>query len=84
MPNMRIDLFSGTPLFTGLRGFLISPERFFFTRLLPFSFFLAKGFYKRQKGLTLCIVGSPFIHMIFLSKNLYWHGDWAWGRGIFW
>jgi hypothetical protein len=76
-----IDLFSGTPLFTGLRGFLISPGKgfFFYSPIAVLIFFSLKGFYKRQKGLTLCIAGITFSYMIFLSKNLYWHGDWAWG-----
>jgi len=76
-----IDLFTGTPFLTGLRGFLISPGKgfFFYSPVALLIFFSLKGFYKRQKGLTVCILGIIASYLMFLSKNLYWHGDWAWG-----
>jgi len=76
-----IDFFTGTRLFTGLSGFLISPGKgfFFYSPIAVLIFFSLKGFYKRQRGLTFCIMGITVSYLIFLSKNLYWHGDWAWG-----
>lgn len=76
-----IDFFAGTHLFTGLRGFLISPGKgfFYYSPITVLIFFSLKGFYKRQKGLTFCLLGIIFSYLVFLSRNIYWHGDWAWG-----
>lgn len=76
-----IDFFTGTPFFTGMSGFLISPGKgfFYYSPITILIFFSIKGFYKRHKGLTFCILGTIFSYLVFLSRNIYWHGDWAWG-----
>lgn len=81
-----IDFFSGTPFFIGVSGLLASPGKgFFFYSPISILFFLSvKSFYKRNKGLTICILGIILTYVIFISKNIYWHGDWSWGpRYIF-
>jgi hypothetical protein len=76
-----IDFFTGTSLLTGLRGFLISPGKgFFFYSPVAILFFLGiKSFFKRHLELALCFILIILSYLFFLSKNLYWHGDWAWG-----
>lgn len=76
-----IDFFNDTPLFIGLSGFLISPGKgfFYYSPISILIFVSIKSFYKRNKGLTLCIGGIVSSYLIFLSRNIYWHGDWSWG-----
>ena len=76
-----IDFFTGTSLLTGLRGFLISPGKgfFYYSPVAILFFFGIKSFFKRHFELSLCFILIIFSYLFFLSKNLYWHGDWAWG-----
>lgn len=76
-----IDFFTGTPFLTGLSGFLISPGKgfFYYSPISILFFFSIRGFYNRHKGLTLCILGIIASYLAFLSRNIYWHGDWSWG-----
>jgi len=76
-----IDFFAGTPLLTGLAGFLYSPGKgFFYYSPISILFFLSiSGFYRRNKGLAICIIGIVVSYLLFLSRNIYWHGDWSWG-----
>lgn len=76
-----IDFFTGTPLLTGLKGFLISPGKgfFYYSPVAILFFFGIKSFCKRHLELALCFILIMLSYLFFLSKNLYWHGDWAWG-----
>lgn len=76
-----LDFFTGTPFITGIQGFLISPGKgfFYYSPISILIFLSIQGFYKRNKGLTLCILGIIFLYLIFLSRNIFWHGDWSWG-----
>ncbi len=76
-----LDFFSGTPLFVGLRGFLLSPGKgFFYYSPIAIFFFLAiVSFYRRHPGPAIAFVMIILSYLLFLSKNIYWHGDWAWG-----
>ena len=79
--RLGLDFFAGTPLLTGLRGFLISPGKgfFYYSPVAILFFFSIKSFVRRHPGLGagfICIILS---YLLFLSKNIYWHGDWAWG-----
>lgn len=76
-----LDFFTGTPFITGIQGFLISPGKgfFYYSPISILIFLSIQGFYKRNKGLTLCILGIAFSYLIFLSRNIFWHGDWSWG-----
>lgn len=76
-----IDFFAGTPFITGLSGFLISPGKGFlyYSPISILFFFSIRGFYRRHRGLTLCILGIIASYLAFLSRNIYWHGDWSWG-----
>jgi len=76
-----IDFFSGTPLLTGLSGFLISPGKgfFFYSPVALLFFFGIKSFLKKHLELSLCFICTMLSYLFFLSKNIYWHGDWAWG-----
>lgn len=76
-----IDFFSGTPLLTGLAGFLYSPGKgfFYYSPIAILIFLSIRGFYNRYAGLSICIIGISVSYLLFLSRNIYWHGDWCWG-----
>jgi len=76
-----IDFFTGTSLLTGLSGFLISPGKgfFYYSPVAILFFFGIKSFFKRHLKLALCFILIILSYLLFLSKNIYWHGDWAWG-----
>jgi hypothetical protein len=79
--RLGLDFFGGTPLLTGLKGFLISPGKgfFYYSPVALLFFFSIRSFLRRHHGLGagfICIILS---YLLFLSKNIYWHGDWAWG-----
>jgi hypothetical protein len=76
-----IDFFFGTPLLTGLSGFLISPGKgfFYYSPVAIFFFFGIKSFFKKHLELAICFILIILSYLLFLSKNIYWHGDWAWG-----
>jgi 4-amino-4-deoxy-L-arabinose transferase-like glycosyltransferase len=81
-----IDFFTGTSLLTGLSGFLISSGKgfFYYSPVAILFFFSIKGFIKKHTGLGVSFIFIMISYLFFLSKNLYWHGDWAWGpRYIF-
>jgi hypothetical protein len=79
--HMGINFFTGTPLLTGLSGFLISPGKgfFYYSPVAIFFFFGIKSFFKKHLGLAICFIAMILSYLFFLSKNIYWHGDWAWG-----
>ena len=84
--RLGIDFFSGTPVINGLIGFLISPGKgfFFYSPIAILFLFSINAFRKKHKVLTYCIAWIIFSYLLFLSRNIYWHGDWAWGpRYIF-
>ena len=77
----EIDFFSGTPLLTGVSGFLISPGKgfFFYSPVAILFFFGIRSFTKKHLELFLCFISMILSYLFFLSKNIYWHGDWSWG-----
>lgn len=79
--RIGINFFTGTPLIMGICGFLVSPGKgfFYYSPISILFLFSIKGFYRKHRGLTLCILGIIFPYLIFLSKNIFWHGDWCWG-----
>jgi hypothetical protein len=81
-----VDLFKGTSLLRGLGGLLVSPGKgfFYYSPVAVLFFFSIRSFYKRQPGLALGLVCLVLSYLLFHSKYVYWHGDWAWGpRHIF-
>jgi 4-amino-4-deoxy-L-arabinose transferase-like glycosyltransferase len=81
-----IDYFRGTSLLTGLSGFLISPGKgfFYYSPVTILFFFSIKSFIKKHFGLGISFIFIIISYLFFLSKYVYWHGDWAWGpRYIF-
>lgn len=76
-----LDFFSGTSLLTGLAGFLISPGKgfFYYSPAAILFFFSIKYFAKKHVELFICFSLIIVSYLIFLSKNIFWHGDWAWG-----
>jgi hypothetical protein len=76
-----IEFFKGTSLFAGLRGLLISPGKgfFYFSPIAVFFFFSIKPFLKKHLGLGMCFIFIIGSYLLFLSKYIFWHGDWAWG-----
>ncbi len=76
-----LDFFSGTPLFTGLRGFLWSPGKgiFFYSPVAFLFFWGIVPFYRKYPELSQGFIITMLSFILFFSKNIYWHGDWAWG-----
>lgn len=76
-----LDFFTGTSLLTGLNGFLASPGKgfFYYSPVAVFFFFSIKPFMRRHPGPAACFICIIISYLVFLSKNIYWHGDWAWG-----
>jgi hypothetical protein len=76
-----IDFFSGTPLLTGLYGFLLSPGKgiFYYSPVALLFFPAILPFYKKHSRIALGFLTIISSYLLFLSKNIYWHGDWSWG-----
>jgi hypothetical protein len=76
-----IDLFIGTSFFTGLSGLLISPGKgFFYYSPITILFFISVKYFLRKHleiGITFILI--ILTYLLFYSKYLFWHGDWAWG-----
>lgn len=79
--RLNLDFFTGTPLLTGLAGFLTSPGKgfFFYSPIALLYFFSLKPFVRRHPGLAGCFIMTVMTYLLFMSKNVYWHGDSAWG-----
>jgi len=76
-----LDFFSGTPLLIGLRGFLTSPGKgfFYYSPIAIFFFFTIVPFYKKHRWAAISFILLILSYLLFLARNVYWHGDWAWG-----
>jgi len=76
-----LDFFSGTPLLTGLSGLLISPGKgfFYYSPVAILSLFSFRSFMKKHCALSFAFLLIIISYLLFLSKNIYWHGDSAWG-----
>ncbi len=79
--RLGLDFFGGTPLLTGLSGFLISPGKgfFYYSPVAVLFLFSIRSFLKKNPGLGASFICIILSYLLFLSKNIYWHGDWAWG-----
>jgi hypothetical protein len=79
--RMGMDFFTGTSLLTGLSGFLVSPGKgfFYYSPIAILFFFSFKSFFKKYSEIASCFILIMLFYLIFLSKNINWHGDWAWG-----
>ena len=76
-----LDFFSGTPFLTCFRGFLTSPGKgfFYYSPIAIFFFFTIVPFYKKHRCTAIAFILLILSYLFFLSRNIYWHGDWAWG-----
>jgi Dolichyl-phosphate-mannose-protein mannosyltransferase len=79
--RLGLNFFSATPLLTGLLGLLVSPGKgyFYYSPVALLFFFSVKPFYRKHPAMAIsfiCIIAS---YLFFISKNVYWHGDSAWG-----
>ncbi|HZD41167.1 MAG TPA: glycosyltransferase family 39 protein [Terriglobales bacterium] len=76
-----LDFFSGTQLLTGLQGLLLSPGKgiFYYSPVALLFFPAIIPFYNRHRILAASFVTVSISYLLFMSKNIYWHGDWAWG-----
>lgn len=74
-------LFVGTSLLTGLKGLLISPGKgfFYYSPAAILFFFSIKPFSQRNPGAAICFISIITTYLLFISKFLFWHGDFAWG-----
>ena len=76
-----LDFFSGTPVLTGLKGFLASPGKgfFYYSPITIFFFFAIIPFFKKHPWEAISFILLILSYFFYLSRNVYWHGDWAWG-----
>jgi hypothetical protein len=84
--HLGVDFFTGTQVLSGLSGFLISPGKgfFFYSPIAILFFFSIKSFLKQHLELGVSFILLILSYLFFLSKYIYWHGDFAWGpRYIF-
>jgi hypothetical protein len=79
--RLGLDFFTGTALATGLTGFLISPSKgfFYYSPIALLFFFALRPFCRRKPEVALTFIIIIVSYLLFLSRNVYWHGDWAWG-----
>jgi len=79
--RLGLDFFSGTQLWTGLSGFLISPGKgfFYYSPVTVLFFFSIKSFIKKNFLPGLSFIVTIIFYLVFMSRYVYWHGDWAWG-----
>jgi len=79
--RLGVDFFTGTQVLSGLSGFLISPGKgfFFYSPIAILFFFSIKSFIKQHPELGISFILLIISYLFFLSKNVYWHGDFAWG-----
>lgn len=84
--RLGVDFFSATPLLTGLKGFLLSPGKgfFYYSPVAILFFFSIARFVRRHPVQGWSFTYLILSYLLLLSRNIYWHGDWAWGpRYIF-
>ena len=79
--RLGLDLFTGTPLLTGLIGFLASPGKgfFYYSPIAILFFFTLRPFSKKHPVTAILFICIIISYLLFFSKYIYWHGDWAWG-----
>ena len=79
--RLGIDFIGGTPFLTGIGGLLISPGKgfFYYSPVAILFFFSIRSFLRKHSGLGASFICIILSYLLFLSKNIYWHGDWAWG-----
>lgn len=77
----ELNFFWGTPLLTGLAGFLVSPGKgfFYYSPVAILFFFSVSCFMRKHRALALTFICINLSYLFFLSKNIYWHGDCTWG-----
>lgn len=76
-----LDFFTGTSLMTGITGFLFSPGKgfFFYSPIVILSFLSVGTFVRKHPEIAACFIFLIISYLLVLSRNIYWHGDWAWG-----
>jgi hypothetical protein len=76
-----LDFFTGTPLLRGLEGFLVSPGKgfFYYSPVTLLFFFSLRSFFRRHRIPAIAFLCIIVLYPLLLAKNLYWHGDYAWG-----
>ncbi len=76
-----LNFFTGTPIMTGLAGFLLSPGKgiIFYSPILILFLFSIISFSKKYPSISALFSIIIFLYYIFYSKNIFWHGDHAWG-----
>src|SRR3989337_2366872 len=64
-----------------LKGFLASPGKgfFYYSPIAIFFFITIVPFYKKHRLPAISFMLLILSYLLFLSRNVYWHGDWAWG-----
>lgn len=84
--HLGVDFFTGTPLLTGLCGFLASPGQgfFYYSPIAILFFFSMRPFYRRHPMTAISFILIIISYPLFYAKNEYWHGASSWGpRYIF-
>lgn len=76
-----VDFFFGTDLAVGLAGFLASPAKgfFFYSPVTILGVLGFMPFFSRHRNVAISFLLVILAYLLFLSGNIYWHGDWTWG-----
>ncbi|HOI16702.1 MAG TPA: glycosyltransferase family 39 protein [Geobacteraceae bacterium] len=79
--RLGIDFFGGTPLADGLAGLIASPGKGFlyYSPVTILFFFSIRSFWKNHPAIAAGFSCTMMVFIFFYAKNIYWHGDWAWG-----
>jgi hypothetical protein len=70
-----------TPLWLGLRGFLLSPGKsiFIFSPPIIAAVVALPALWKRDRGLAALAAGAPIASLLFFSLSTYWDGGFSYG-----
>jgi hypothetical protein len=76
-----VDFFAGTSFLTGLDGLLVSSGKGFliYSPVAVLFFFSINLFRRKNPETAVCFLSIILCYLFFLSKNIFWHGDWTWG-----
>jgi hypothetical protein len=77
----RVVIAFGTPLTTGLLGFLFSPGKSIFLFSPPIVLALAglPKLWRRDRGLAVLAAGTPIVYLLFFATYTLWEGGYSYG-----
>ena len=71
----------GTPLATGLLGFLVSPGKsiFLFSPPILLAFLGLPRLWRRDRGLAFVAAAAPVVYLLFFASYTQWEGGYCYG-----